>query len=271
MSLLSKICVSVVAVAMLVGCDSGGGSKGDNNNANGKPSVKNRIPWSSIPSKYNPSIEDIEFRVDGYEKVNVNVFGFDDDVEVVYSKDLTNTGFLRIYRVWAKSASWGSINERPNGTTIEMLGNGSYSCSIATTNNRIVQLEGGCYVRLQVFMPAGSEVEVYNVNKLLTKRFIPISTDLMLDQLDRASRDDDKFAVMETYLASYRGLKKKPEMQAYQLGVAVSEFPFSEGKFKTLRLLHAAVVDRENLGKMIEEKFSYFDRAEALRIVGLGK
>lgn len=270
MSVLSKICVSLMALAFLAGCDSGGGGSKDGNNANGKPSVKNRINWSSIPSKYNPSIEDVEFRVDGYEKINVNVFGFDDDVEVVYSKDLpADAGFLRIYRVWAKSASWGSVNERPNGTTLDLIGSGSYSCSIATSNREIVQLEGGCYVRIQVFMPAGAEIEVYNVNKLMTKRFFAIKTDVMLEQLDRASRDEDKFAVIETYLASYRGLKKKPEMQAVQLGDVVSEFPFSEGKFKALRLLHATVVDRENLSKMIEDRFSYFDRAEARRIVGI--
>ncbi|WP_374000980.1 DUF4476 domain-containing protein [Bdellovibrio bacteriovorus] len=270
MSVLSKIFVSLVALALFAGCDSGGGSKGGNNTANGKPSVKNRIQWSSIPSTYNPSVEDIEFRTDGYEKINVNVFGFDDDVEVVYSKDLpADTGFLRIYRVWAKSASWGYVNNRPNGTTLDLIGNGRYSCSIGTSNGQIVQLEGGCYVRIQVFMPADAQIEVYNVNKMLTKRFFAIKTDLMLEQLDRASRDEDKFAVIETYLASYRGLKKKPEMQTYQLGAAVAEFPFAEGKFKALRLLHTAVVDRENLAKMIEDKFSYFDREEARRIVGI--
>lgn len=270
MSVLSKFGISLLAVVLLAGCDNGGGKSGGDNNANGTPNVKNRIDWSSVPAEYNPSIEDTEFRISGYEKINVNIFGFDSDTEVVYSADLpADKGFLRIYRVWAKSASWGSVSERSNGTTLDLRGAGSYSCSISTSNRKIESLEGGCYVRLQVYLPAGAEIEVYNLNKLLTKRFFAIKTELMLEQVDKASFEDEKFAVIETYLASYRGLNKNPEMLSNQLGSVISEFPFSAGKFKALRLLHKAVVDRENLGKMIEEKFSYFDHAEARRIVGL--
>ena len=42
-----------------------------------------------------------------------------------------------------------------------------------------------------------------------------------------------------------------------------------EDMLQALKLLQSFVSDRENLRKMIEDRFRYFEREEALLIVGL--
>lgn len=260
-----------LAAAYLSGC---GGSSGESGNGgsgtNNKVTPSNRVNWSGVPSEYNPKIDDIDFRIDGFEKLNINAFGFTDDAEVVYSKDVpAGTGYLRIYKVFKDRASWGRMENRANGTTLELTNYGTYQCSIRVANGQITALEGGCYVRLQVFLPVGSELEVYNAGNLITKRFIPMKTSDFLSLLDRASWAEDKFAVINTFLASYNGTNKTPSLTTEQLGFVISEFSWKEEKLKALGMLHSFVVDRENLGKMIEDKFSYFERDEARRAAGL--
>lgn len=263
--------VLFLTITILVGCGGSSGGNGDNtNNQLNKPAPANRVNWSAVPSEYNPKIEDTEFRTDGFEKIYVDMFGYDKDVEVVYSNDVpVGFGYLRLFKVWAKQASWGGLNQSANGKSFNLKNYGQYQCSIRVQNGQITQLEGGCYVRLQVFLPVGSEIEVYNVGKLITKRFIPINTEDFLEQIDRATWADDKFAVIENFLSSYSGTNKSPSLSSQQLGTVIGEFMRSEEKFKALRRLHSIVSDRENLGKMIEDKFGYFDREEARRIVGL--
>ena len=90
-----------------------------------------------------------------------------------------------------------------------------------------------------------------------------------LKELDRAYTDDKKMAVIEAYLTSYRVTSTTPVLLCQELGSAVAEFAFSEQKFTVLRILQRYVQDRENLEKMIEDKFSYFEREKARKIVGL--
>ena len=250
-----------------VGCSGGGDSA---NSQGSKPTPANRVDWSAVPSEYNPKIVDTEFRTDGFEKIRVDAFSYKGDAEVVYTNDVSpGSGYLRLYTVYKDSASWGSLQPRPNGTALDLINYGSYQCSIRVANGRITDLKGGCYVRLQVLLPVGSEIEVYNVGQLITKRFIPIKTDEFLNMIDSATWAADKFAVIENFLASYRGISMKPSLTSRQLGDVVGEFSWKEEKNKVLGRLHSIVSDRENLGKMIEDKFSYFDREEARRIVGL--
>lgn len=265
----SRLSLIIGVASLLVGCGGSSGGNGENNPAN-KAQPKNRVNWSAVPSEYNPSVEDTEFRTDGFEKIHMDAFGFNDDVEVVYSKDIpAGLGYLRIFKVWKKQASWGDLRPQPNGKTLDLKSDGNYQCSIQVRNGQITQLEGGCYVRLQVLLPVGSEVEVYNVGQLITKRFIPINTEDFLEQLNDATWAAAKFVVIENFLASYSELNKRPSLTAQELGIVVDEFNWKEEKFKALGRLHSVVSDRENLGKMIEDKFSDFERDEARRIVGL--
>ncbi len=247
------------------GSDSGGpGQSGD-----GKPAPSNRVNWSAVPSEFNPRMEDVAFQTSGFDKIQVDAFGFDDDVEIIYSAETpANTGVLRIFKVWKKSASWGDLKTRPNGTTLDLKNYGSYQCSIKVTNGSIAALEGGCYVRLQIFLPVGTEIEIYNVGQLISRRFIPIDTKTFLDQIDDASFADDKFVVIENFLASYNGMVKKPALTSEQMGTVVDEFARGSDQLKALEKLHAFVTDRQNLYAMIESEFGHFDKEEARKIVG---
>ena len=265
-----KLSLAFALIAAL-GCgnndsDSGGGDDG----VTGANRPRNRLNWSAISSEYNPKIEDIEFNTDGFKSLNINMFGFNDDVEVVYSKDIPDGhGYLRIFKVWKKQASWGSVNSRADGDALHINNYGSYQCSISIRNGRIAGLEGGCYVRLQVFLPKGLELEVYNVGQLISKRFFAMDTDTFLKRYDDTSFDDRKLALIEEFLTSYKATGKKPSMTAAQLGEVIYDLTRSESKFTALRRLHPAVTDRENLRAMIEEKFNYFDREEARKIAGV--
>lgn len=269
--ILNKIIlIGLFMSLVVVGCagdeNSDGGDGGDNNN---KPQNERYVNWESVPSEFNPSIDDIAFQTDGVEKINVDAFGFDQDVEVIYSSDMqANHGNLRIYKVFYEQASWGDLQPKVRGKNLNLINYGQYQCSIKVQNGQITSLEGGCYVRIQIFLPVGSELEVYNVDQLITKRFIPIDNEGFFDALDDASWDDEKFAVIDDYLASYTG-SKKPSLTTYELGKVIQKFLRGEDKLKALSRLHHVVSDRQNLSSMIEKEFNHFDRQEARKIVGL--
>ena len=122
---------------------------------------------------------------------------------------------------------------------------------------------------MQIFLPVGAEIEVYNVGALISRRFIPIDTETFLKNVDSATWSSEKFAAIEDFMNSYAGTTKTPKLLAKQLGLVIHDFMMSEEKFKALRRLHRAVMDRENLGSMIESEFNYFDRDQARQIVGL--
>lgn len=247
-----------------------GEQKDDNGRGNNKPTNPNRINWSAIPSDYNPSIEEFPFNIDGVERIQMDIFGFKNDVELIYSRDLPQgEGRLLLFKVWNESASWGSPQPTKNGKNLALKNYGTYQCSIKTHNGNITALKGGCYVRIQVILPANSEVELYNVGELISKRFIPIDTDAFLKNFMDARWIEEKFASIEDFLNSYVGTSKKPTLDCNQLGMVIDGFSKSDEQFRALRRLHTYVTDRENLGKMIEDEFSYFDRDEARNIVGI--
>lgn len=95
----------VLTAILLLGCSGSSNNKG---NDGSKIMPKNRIHWESISSDFNPSIVDTSFKTAGLEQINIDIFNFTDDVEVVYSDELhQDEGGLRLYKVWKKSASWG--------------------------------------------------------------------------------------------------------------------------------------------------------------------
>jgi hypothetical protein len=258
--------------SILIGC--GGGSDGTEGNngdgkGNNKPQKASYVNWEAVPSDFNPSIDTIPFNNDGVEKINLDNFGFDKDVEVIYTNDVRiNEGTLKIFKVWKKQVSWGYLEPKLTGKNLDLKSYGSYQCSIRVQNNQIVELEGGCYVKVQIMLPINSEIEVYNIGQLITRRFIPMDNETFFNQLNDATWADDKFTVIENYLASYVD-SKKPSLTCNELGKIIHEFMYKEEKFKVLGRLHSIVSNRQNLSLMIESEFSYFDRGEARKIVGL--
>ena len=235
----------------------------------GKPVPVNRVKWEQVPREFNPEVVDIDFRTDGSEKIEVDVFGFKDDVEVVYADMPVGTAKLRAYRVFSKSASWGDLRAQPEGKTVRLNNYGNYSCSIRVTNGVIQKLEGGCYVRLQVYLPAGAQIEVYNVGQLLTPRFVPMANEEMLKKIGAVAWSDQKFGVIADYLATYSNLRRSPMLVTDELSKVIREFFRAEEKLKALSQLHAYVSDRDKLAALLDREFMFRDREEARRITGL--
>lgn len=267
MNLKEKLSFSVLSFMLLSACSGGSGNSGNGDNARAQGS--HYVNWESIPAEFHPSVEEVTFSLGGIEKLNVDVFGFREDVELRYSSDISpEQGLVRVYKVWKKSATWGFWGYQNNGKNLDVSTSGSYHCTIGVANGQIKELEGGCYVRVEIILPVNVEIEVYNSRTLITKRYIPIDNETFLRALDDATWSNDKFTVIENFLASYTG-SKKPSLNCYELSKVLREFLRTEEKFSVLRRLHSVISDREKLGPMIESEFSYFERQEARAIVGL--
>lgn len=264
MNLSKYILFSVIFT--LAACNDSSSSNGSDD---GRGKAGHYVNWEAVTSDFNPGIIEIPFQTTGIEKIDLDAFGFDNDVRVIYSKDLhPNEGFVKIYKVWKKQATFGSMSPIQEGKNLKLYNYGQYICSIRVENGRITELEGGCYVRVQLILPVGSEIEVYNVKQLITKRFIPISTEDFLKQVDDEPWAKGKFAVIRNYLSSYTG-SKKPSLTSRQLGEVIHDFMTGDEKLTALQQLHGTVSDRNNLSYMIENEFNYFDREKARRIVGM--
>ncbi len=254
-----------------IGLTACGNSSNDKANAGGPTKAEqNRLNWESIPSEFNPAVIEENFQIGNSNRIYTDMFGFKDDVEVVYDEHLAaGQGSLKLYRVLKESGSSGALSATTSGQSLLLSRNGTYSCSIKTENRNITQLKGLCFIRLQIFLPKGSEIEVYNVKELITRRFIPIDPETFIKNFKDASFEDGKKAAIDDFISSYAELNKTPQLLSAQMGIVVHGFPFSEKKFEALRRLNGYVTDRQNLNAMIESEFSFFDRPEAKRICGL--
>lgn len=241
-----------------------------NGNGGGTSAAKPRyVNWETVPSEFNPKIEETRFSIAAAEKVILTTSVIDRDFEVVYSSEVSgNEGILRLFKVYYKSATWGFFEPRAVGKSLEVNHLGMYQCSISVKNGQIEALEGGCYVRAQVVLPIGSQVEVYLDQQLMTKRFIPMSNDEFFDDFESAAFDKNKFSAIDAFIGSYTD-GKQPSITSAELGKVVHGFAFKDGKLTALRKLHMYVSNRDGLGIMIESEFGHFNQDEARRIVGI--
>jgi hypothetical protein len=250
---------------LMTGC--GNSSSSNSSPADGHP---NRIAWESIPAEFNPRLESTSFGIVGTEKIMLDLFGFDRDVDVTYSDSQDpSKATLNRFTVFKEVASFGGLNIRPQGRDISVRNEGMYDCSIQTHNGSITGLKGGCYVRIQLILPTGSQIEVYNVKNLITRRFIPIDTETFLKNVKDATWAKDKSVVIDQFVDSYQGTGKTPSLSAQQLGEVIHGFSWKDEKLSALRRIHGYVHDRENLEDMIKKEFSYFDQNEARQVVGI--
>ncbi|WP_374073336.1 DUF4476 domain-containing protein [Bdellovibrio bacteriovorus] len=265
----------LVVLGLLSALVLGACSNDDNDKKSDNPSGPGtqRVHWDSIPSEFSPRKESFNLQTQNIQKIQMDLFGFTNDVQLQYSDKLpADAASIELFTV-AKDSSYSlsgvNIDEELGTKTLKLNKYGSYACSIRIQNGKITELKGACYIRVLLTLPQNAEIEVYNVGKLISKRFIAMDNGTFLKDLDRASFQEDKEAVIQNYLESYRATGKTPALICDELGQVIEEFTRTEGKFIALRKLHAYVTDKENLAQMIEDKFSYFDRDEARRIVGL--
>lgn len=268
---LSNYFKVIAAILTFVLASCGSSSSEDKNNGNGvSEKQKNSLNWESVPSDFNPQVFEENFKTNNINRIFVDMFGFNNDVEVVYSGTLAQgQGYLKIYSVFKESGSRGSFSSSISGQNLELNRYGTYQCSIKIENRNITQLKGFCFVKIEVYLPTGSEIEVYNLKKLISRRFIPIDSETFIKNFKNESFADGKKATIEDYISSYNGMNKLPQLTAVQLGIIVDGFSFKEDQFDVLRKLHTYVSDRHNLNAMIEKEISHFDRDEAKRICGL--
>lgn len=252
----------------LLGC-SGQANKAKQDDINNSQS-QSRVIWERVPQEFNPRVEDLQFQTNQIEKLNINVFSFDRDFEIVYSSTLApGQGFLRLFRVWSGSASWGDLTPRRNGKTLELRASGTYNCSINVRNGQITTLKGGCYVRAQIHLPVDAKIEVYNVGRLKSKKFFPLSNEEFLQQLRQSFNRKEKYLAIEDFLNSYVGTGLRAALSVKQLTEAIRNFGTDKDRLEALRQLHRTVEDREALRSMVLSELSYFDQEEALNIITL--
>jgi len=257
-----------VLVFGLLGC-SGEANKTKQDDFN-NPQSQSRVNWEKVPQEFNPRVEDVQFRTNQIEKLNVNIFGFDQDFEIVYSRTLASgQGFLRLFRVWSGSASWGDLTPRKNGETLELRANGTYNCSINVRNGQITALKGGCYVRAQIHLPVDARIEVYNVGQLKSKKFFAISNQEFFQLMKQSFNQKEMFLAIEDFLNSYVGTQKQASLSVKELTEVIRDFRTRKDQLAALRQLHRTVADRDGLKSMVESEFSFFDRQEALDIITL--
>jgi hypothetical protein len=267
----SFLTLAVLASLTLAGC----GSNSDNSgtpgvdDSPGQKAARNRVNWAAVPADFNPQIENSDLNIEGTDEIKLDLF-YHDDVTVEYSANLApDQGHLQIFKVYKESASWAGLSQNTNGSSLRVSNQGSYSCQIQIENGNITALKGGCYVRVILTLPAGSQVEVYNGSDLISKRFKAMSNASFISQIDQATWEKDRTAVIDAYLSSYAAVQRSPSLSATELGQVLHKCSFDDEKLEVLRRLHQSVADRSSLSKMIDDEFAFFKRNEARAIVGL--
>lgn len=261
-----KILALIGALLILAGCGRGRKSDDDQNNPG-----RSGINWGLVAAEFNPEVEETKLPLNGVRRIDLDLYGFDGDVLVTYVNDgAAAEGMVKGYTVWKNGYSgWQAPQSSMTEDTLEIKQYGTYACQIRIVDGQITELDGKCYVQLEVLLPAGAQIEVYNQGRLVSKRFFPMTTKSFLQTFEKASGVDSRFNLMDEYVKSYENLGQKPSLTASQLGSVVGGFSFREEKFKVLRNLQSYVVDRQNLVRMIDEKFSFWEREEALKICGI--
>lgn len=257
---------------VLAGCNVKVAEVKDPDGGGGNPSKpkEGRLNWSSISPNHHPNIDDINFNIKDIERLDVDIYQFEKDVEVVYSNALSkDTGQVRVYSVWNGDSILANYTQRTIDKNHQIGTSGRYQCQIETENAAIKKLKGMCIVRVQILLPEGSKVEVYNNDDRLTNRFLAVDNETFLKNIDLAMTDDEKLTVIEDYLASYTVTRKAASMTSEQLEKVLGEFAFDDKKQVVLEKMHSLVSDRENLGAVIDREFSYFEREQACATAGL--
>jgi len=271
--------IMVLSLALTVSCGGSGDSR-KNKNANEGNGVRDPgqtqvmpVNWDSISNEFNPEIIEEEFSTTNLSFVKLGVIGISNEVNVSFSNKLSSIGKLKIYRVWNNSANFGQIELNTSFDKLQVenyTGNQPYRCTHVIRNRQLVSVDGGCNLFIEVILPTSSEIEVYSGDKLLSKRFFPMSFDKLIKEIS-SGFNNEKLEVVENFIASYRQTGKKLKLSSLELEEILKEFTFTNvDKFSALRKLHVHVIDRENLNKVIENTFSFSsDQEKARRIVGI--
>jgi len=240
-------------------------------NAGGSPG--DPANWGKVRPEFNPRHDTQFLSIGGMTAIEMNLFGFNKDVDLYYSTNVDyNEAKLEVFHVSkdARTSVGGGADVRIQGSRLLLSKSGMYECSIRTENGEITQLKGACYVRLVITLNPSQQIEVYNADQLISQRFFAMTYDQMLEGIKRGwSSNEKKLKAIDDFLASNRAARTRPALTGEQLREVIKEFSFAQEKFQAFGKLHATVYDRESLRAVIEDQFSYFDRARAYQMAGL--
>lgn len=266
-------CIATMLMALsLIGCDQSLQERIDDPKSppQTKPQPGNRVNWSTVPPEFNPDLHHLSVPTKSIQRLDLDIYKFADDVEVVTSADVpADWALLRLFWVSSNPEMRPKLKVERDGPRTKISGVDQLACLIRIREGQIESLEGGCYVRLQIVFPPKARVEVYNLGKLLTDRFVPLSFEELMSGLAKAETSNKKFAWIREYLVSYTSNSKIPTMTTEQLGFVLDFFSNRRERLEVLSELHRTLTDRNNLPSFIERKFHPNDRDEARSIVGL--
>lgn len=236
-----------------------------------------QVNVTNIPKKYNPKVQVFEFDTNGIKSLKISLPGRLDNKNFSLKYDKKNKDGRAVVKVYtaefeSKTSVNGlrMVNDDSESLSINMGGNYSYSCSIKIVNKKINKLEGACFIKVEVVMPANSKVEIYNNGSLISKMFYAQKIETLFKNLKQASFDDNKTEYIDAFLDSYKATKNTLEITAEELGLIIGTYSFDRHKIDVLKKLHKFVIDRENLKNLIDSVFTFnSEKKEAYKIVGL--
>ncbi|MCX6124812.1 MAG: DUF4476 domain-containing protein [Proteobacteria bacterium] len=283
-SMKAKLCSQIVFLLAFAACsvqvgkkdnadggDAPDGRPSNGSNQNESQPKEDYVDWPAVSRDNNPEIETTDLNLSGVVRINADLYGFTKDVNLEYRDDLpAQKGQVLSYSVMSGSTPvWSKVSVSLTDGFLKVTRKGDYRCAISVENKSIKSLDGQCYVRIDIRLPKNAQIEVENVGQLLSKRFLPVTADSLVEAVKKAVVKEDKLAVIADFLESYKVTEVKPSLTVVQFKKVLSEFAFKDDKFEVLRKLHATVADRTALSMMIDQEFTYFDRAEAKAIAGL--
>lgn len=173
MKFFLKVLVMLLTLSVFVSCKApssidASGEITDSANSQ----ISHRVNWAAVSPTHNPETEEFDFDTTGSRKISINLYGFKSDVEAVYSNKIqAETVKLKLFKVRNQASSLNNVEAISNGQELKVGGRGNYDCAIQLKGGMITFLRGDCLVRLQVFLPMGSTLEVYNQKAIITRKF----------------------------------------------------------------------------------------------------
>jgi len=252
-------------------------SCGSTSNSHGTPAPNNenqtiaetndQLDFGKIPKEFNPESEVFAVAELRANKIKVRLPAAHDGLVLKYVDQMKKDAIVfRQYRVWKDSASFLSIGPKIEGVTLEIAGTGTYTCSMRVQNNQLTELNGGCYVRYELELAKGAELEVYYGDKLLTKRFVPISVEEFLSALKKEGFGKNGLTIIDEFVSSYVNVSKVPALLCFELEEVLEVFDLStENKLEALKRLHQYVSNKADLGKTLDGAFPFSSQREKAR------
>ncbi len=230
----------------------------------------NTILWENVGREFNPQVSQNDMDITDVEKILLNVPSAADKINVHYSATIpADSAIVKIFTISKDSVTPSNFRRGRLNNTIEMF-DLSQPCKLKADDGYIRDLQGYCYARIEIHLRENAPVEVYSGSRILTGHYYPIALTDLMKRLQACTDDSQRLASVADYAASYQETHQRAKIYTTDVAAILRKFQTSPPKMQVLRLIQVYIFDRNQLNKMIEEEFEYFDRAEARKIVGLG-